>query len=89
MRAIAEGGAEAFYTGEIADDMIATLTGLGGVHTAEDFAAVKGMETTPVSGSYKGTELIEHPPNGQGATAILLCFVFSFLYTATLFRDVP
>ena len=77
LRRVARDGRDAFYTGEIADDMIATLTGLGGVHTAEDFAAVKGMETTPVSGSYKGTELIEHPPNGQGATAILLLNILS------------
>jgi gamma-glutamyltranspeptidase/glutathione hydrolase len=42
------------------------------VHTKEDFASVSSEETVPVSGIYKGSELFEHPPNGQGATAILM-----------------
>ncbi|MCP9480898.1 gamma-glutamyltransferase family protein [Shimia sp. CNT1-13L.2] len=72
LRRIAAKGRDAFYEGEIAEDMIAALNALGGVQTAGDFAATKGMETTPVSGVYGDTELVEHPPNGQGATAILM-----------------
>jgi gamma-glutamyltranspeptidase/glutathione hydrolase len=34
--------------------------------------ATRSDYTEPVSGHYKGVELVEHPPNGQGATAILL-----------------
>jgi gamma-glutamyltranspeptidase/glutathione hydrolase len=52
--------------------MVASLRAIGGVHTLEDFAATRSDYTTPVSGHYKGVELVEHPPNGQGATAILL-----------------
>jgi gamma-glutamyltranspeptidase/glutathione hydrolase len=72
LRRVAKDGIRAFYEGEIADDMLAALHALGGVHTAEDFAAVSSETTKPVSGTYKGTELFEHPPNGQGATAILM-----------------
>jgi len=72
LRRVAKQGRDAFYTGEIAEDMVATLNALGGVHTMEDFANCVGNETTPVSGMYKDVELIEHPPNGQGAIAILL-----------------
>ncbi len=72
LRRIAAQGREAFYTGEVADDMLAKLTSLGGTHTAQDFAANAPTPTTPISGSYKGTELFEHPPNGQGATALLM-----------------
>lgn len=72
LRRLAKSGRDAFYTGEIADDMISTLRAFGGVHTAEDFAAPCDMSAAPISGDYKGIDLIEHPPNGQGATAILM-----------------
>ncbi len=72
LRRIAKDGRDAFYTGEIAEDMVAALAAAGGVHTTDDFAATTCMSTTPVAGDYKGIELVEHPPNGQGATAILM-----------------
>lgn len=72
LRRIAKYGRDAFYLGEIADDMLATLTELGGCHTADDFAGTESNYTTPISGKYQGIDLIEHPPNGQGATAILM-----------------
>lgn len=77
LRRIAKDGRDAFYTGEVAEDMLAALRALGGTHTAEDFAAVSCTATTPISGSYKDIEVVEHPPNGQGATAILLLNILS------------
>ncbi|MCG7520666.1 gamma-glutamyltransferase family protein [Ruegeria sp. Ofav3-42] len=72
LRQIARNGRDAFYSGEIAQDMIDALVANGGVHTAEDFLAAKCTETLPIRGAYNGVDLVEHPPNGQGATAILL-----------------
>ncbi|WP_333694312.1 gamma-glutamyltransferase family protein [Phaeobacter italicus] len=72
LRRIAKDGRDAFYSGEIAEDMLSALNALGGGHTAEDFAGVSADATTPVAGDYKGIDLVEHPPNGQGATAILM-----------------
>jgi gamma-glutamyltranspeptidase/glutathione hydrolase len=72
LRRIAKDGRSAFYEGEVAEDMVASLRALGGTHTLDDFAATKCDYTTPICGTYKGLELVEHPPNGQGATAILL-----------------
>lgn len=72
LRRVAKDGRDAFYTGEIAEDMVATLAKMGGVHTVADFAATACEPTIPVSGPYKGVDLVEHPPNGQGATAILM-----------------
>src|ERR1700704_4528280 len=39
LRAIARNGRDAFYSGAIAEDMVETLRGIGGLHTLEDFAA--------------------------------------------------
>lgn len=72
LRRIAKEGRAGFYEGEVAEDMITSLQALGGTHTLDDLAATACDYTTPVSGPYQGIELVEHPPNGQGATAILL-----------------
>ncbi|MFN6005352.1 MAG: gamma-glutamyltransferase family protein [Paracoccaceae bacterium] len=71
-RRIAKEGRDGFYQGEVAEDMITSLRALGGTHTLDDLASTACDYTTPVSGPYQGIELVEHPPNGQGATAILL-----------------
>jgi gamma-glutamyltranspeptidase/glutathione hydrolase len=72
LRRVAREGRTGYYEGEVAEDILATLNALGGTHTSADFAAQRCDYTTPVSGDYKGANLVEHPPNGQGATAILL-----------------
>ncbi len=77
LRRIANDGRDAFYTGEVAEDMLAALNALGGKHTADDFAAVACTATTPICGTYKDIEVVEHPPNGQGATAILMLNILS------------
>ncbi|MCV2881948.1 gamma-glutamyltransferase family protein [Actibacterium sp. XHP0104] len=77
LRRIARDGRDGFYQGEVAQDMVDTLRGLGGVHTLDDFAAIECTYTTPISGPYKSVELVEHPPNGQGATAILMANILS------------
>lgn len=72
LREIAMNGREAFYEGEVAEDMVSSLQALGGAHTLDDFANTACDYTTPINGAYGGLDLYEHPPNGQGATAILL-----------------
>lgn len=72
LRRIANQGRDGFYLGEVAEDMVTSLTAAGGTHTLQDFAETESYYTSPISGQYKGIELVEHPPNGQGATAILM-----------------
>ena len=72
LRRVAREGRAGFYDGEVAEDMITSLQALGGTHPLDDLAATACDYTTPVSGPYQGVDLVEHPPNGQGATAILL-----------------
>lgn len=72
LRRIANEGRKGFYQGEVAEDMVNSLQAAGGTHTLADFEAMRSFYTQPVSGHYKGIELLEHPPNGQGATAILM-----------------
>ena len=72
LRRIAREGRAGFYEGEVAEDMIASLHALGGPHDRADLAAVQADWTTPLSTAYQDIRLIEHPPNSQGATALLM-----------------
>ena len=84
LEAIAARGAAGFYEGPVADDMVASLRAAGGVHTAEDFAGVTADWGEPVSGRYGPVELVEHPPNGQGAAAILIANVLAQFDVASM-----
>ena len=84
LRKVATLGRAGFYEGEVAEDMAGSLQAMGGTHQMDDFAAVACDYTDPVSGIYKGTELLEHPPNGQGATAILLLNILAQFDLAAL-----
>ncbi|MCU0907463.1 MAG: gamma-glutamyltransferase family protein [Rhodobacteraceae bacterium] len=77
LRRIAAQGRAGFYEGEVAEDMVASLRALGGSHTLDDFAATACDAGQPVSGPYRGIEIVEHPPNGQGAAALLMAGILS------------
>jgi gamma-glutamyltranspeptidase/glutathione hydrolase len=62
LRRIARDGRRGFYEGEVAEDMVASLRALGGVHELEDFAAAEANWVDPISGDYRGVELVELPP---------------------------
>jgi gamma-glutamyltranspeptidase/glutathione hydrolase len=74
LREIARDGAKAFYEGATAARLVRYLRSLGGVHTEEDFAA--GIATAdyvaPISSLYRGHEILECPPNGQGVVALMI-----------------
>lgn len=72
LRAIAKNGALAFYEGAIAKEIADTVQSLGGFISEEDLANVSADWVTPISTSYKGHELFEIPPNGQGITALVM-----------------
>ncbi len=84
LRRVAAQGRAGFYEGEVAEDMVASLQALGGSHTMDDFAATACSYADPISGTYKGHDLLEHPPNGQGATAILMLNILSHFDLAAM-----
>ncbi len=84
LRLIAAQGRAGFYEGEVAEDMVASLQAAGGSHTLEDFAATKCDYVDPISTVYKGHSLTELPPNGHGATAILMANILGHFDIASL-----
>ena len=67
---IAKNGRDGFYEGWIAEDIVAFLQEKGGLHTLEDFGNAKGEFIEPIKTNYKGFEVWECPPNGQGIVAL-------------------
>ena len=68
---IGNGGADEFYRGAIAEQIVAFSHANGGVHTVADFAAHRSTWVEPLATDYRGYRLCELPPNGQGLTALL------------------
>lgn len=74
LRAIAKGGAKAFYEGDVAADMLATLKARGGLHTAEDFAEGRtaAQFVEPIRTHWRGYDVWQCPPNGSGLLVLML-----------------
>jgi gamma-glutamyltranspeptidase / glutathione hydrolase len=70
LQAIAEGGPEAFYTGPVADAIVARLREEGGVMSHLDLKQHTSTWDTPISTDYRGVTVFECPPNGQGLAAL-------------------
>jgi gamma-glutamyltranspeptidase/glutathione hydrolase len=71
-RALAKGGRDAFYRGEIAKAIVDYCQKNGGYLTMEDLAEHKSTWVEPISTTYRGHTLYEFPPNNQGLTALIM-----------------
>ncbi len=67
---IAAGGRDAFYRGPIAAELVAASENVGGLFSIKDFENHTSSWIDPVSTSYRGFDVWELPPNGQGIAAL-------------------
>jgi gamma-glutamyltranspeptidase/glutathione hydrolase len=72
LRAIAEGGAEAFYRGPIAAEIARYADASGGFLDVDDFASHRGEWVDPIATTYRGYQVLQLPPNGQGIAVLLM-----------------
>ncbi len=86
---IAQSGRAGFYSGEVAEEIGAYMARQGGFLTAADLAAHRGEWVAPVSVDYRGVELWELPPNGQGIAALQMLRVLEAYDLAALGFDHP
>ena len=68
--AIARGGRDAFYKGDIAKQIDSYMVEQGGLLRYDDLASHASEWVTPVSTNYRGYDVYELPPNGQGIAAL-------------------
>jgi gamma-glutamyltranspeptidase/glutathione hydrolase len=70
LRRIAKKDRDGFYKGKMAKNLVAFLEAQGGAHTLEDFAEFEPEWVEPISTTYRGWQVFELPPNGQGIAAL-------------------
>jgi len=67
LAAIRRGGADAFYTGRTAEQIVQKLRAGGNPMTLDDLAAQRTERMIPLALAWHGSEVLVHPPNSQGA----------------------
>ncbi len=67
---IAREGTGVLYGGEVGVDVVEAVQGAGGMLSLDDLLAHEATWTEPLSTTYRGVEVLEHPPNGQGTIAL-------------------
>jgi gamma-glutamyltranspeptidase/glutathione hydrolase len=70
LRQVAAKGRDAFYRGKLTESLVKFLQAQGGAHTVEDFAEFEPEWVEPISTTYRGWQVYELPPNGQGVAAL-------------------
>jgi gamma-glutamyltranspeptidase / glutathione hydrolase len=79
LRVIASKGADAFYTGAIAEEIASVLHAKGGFMTVEDIAEMRSSFLDPLSIAYADHDLLELPPSGQGLVAMMMLNILEIL----------
>ena len=87
LRKVAQGGSRAFYEGEIAAEIAATVRRGGGFMEEADLAACTADWVDPIGTDHAGQRLNEIPPNGQGITALIMLNVLDLLDARRLPRE--
>ncbi|MDG1437726.1 MAG: gamma-glutamyltransferase [Emcibacteraceae bacterium] len=89
LETIGREGRDAFYKGDIARTMANYMKRIGGPITYEDFAAHTSNWIEPVSVNYRGLDVWELPPNGQGIAALMILNIMEGFDLKDMGRDNP
>ena len=87
--AIAEGGRDAFYRGDMARAIGDYMRENGGFLSYDDMAAHRSEWVTPVATNYRGYDVWEIPPNGQGIAALQILNILEGYDLAAMGHDSP
>ncbi|WP_416414486.1 gamma-glutamyltransferase [Pantoea sp. App145] len=71
LRILSEHGPRSFYEGEVAEAIVNWAKQSGGYLTRDDLAGYQPEWVTPISKKYRGYDVFELPPNGQGIAALI------------------
>jgi gamma-glutamyltranspeptidase / glutathione hydrolase len=71
LAAIAHDGPRAFYRGQIAEQIIASVRAAGGIMSREDMASYRALTRAAVRGSYRGYDIVSMPPPSSGGVHLV------------------
>ena len=80
-RRLGREGKAGFYTGTVAEAIVECVQSHGGCMTLSDLADHSSRFDDPIHVNYKGTDVWEIPPNGQGITALIALNILEQLQT--------
>jgi gamma-glutamyltranspeptidase / glutathione hydrolase len=89
LRLIGEKGRDAFYKGEIANKIDVFMRANGGFLRKTDFEKHTSTWVEPVSVNYRGYEVFELPPNGQGIAALQMLNILEGFDLRAMGRNSP
>jgi gamma-glutamyltranspeptidase/glutathione hydrolase len=68
---IARQGPDGFYEGQTADRIVAEMAANGGIMSHADLAEYRAVPRTPITGTYRGYDIISMPPISSGGVAVI------------------
>ncbi|MEK9136058.1 MAG: gamma-glutamyltransferase, partial [Bacteroidota bacterium] len=71
LSAIRDEGRDGFYEGEVARNIVAEMHRSGGIISLEDLSSYRPVERQPLTGTYRGYEIISSAPPSAGGTVLL------------------
>jgi gamma-glutamyltranspeptidase/glutathione hydrolase len=89
LRAVGEKGRDAFYKGEIADKIDKFMRENGGFLRKADFEKHTSTWVDPVSAEYRGFDIFELPPNGQGIATLQMLNILEQFNLRAMGRNSP
>jgi len=89
LRLIGERGRDGFYKGEVADKIDAFMRANGGFLRKTDFEKHNSTWVEPISANYRGYDVFELPPNGQGIAALQILNILEGFDLRVMGRNSP
>jgi gamma-glutamyltranspeptidase/glutathione hydrolase len=71
LQTVARQGPSGFYEGAIAERIVASVRAAGGVMTTDDLRNYRAIERKPVTGTYRGHEIVSMPPPSSGGVHLV------------------
>ncbi len=87
LQSIADGGRDAFYKGDIAKTIANYMEKNGGFLSYEDLSSHTGNWVDPVGTNYRGYDVWELPPNGQGIAALQILNIMELFDISSMDHD--